>query len=211
MQPVQRRGDVRHPEVEQGTAVGQLRWNVPDQFEGDRAVQLRKADHAGRERAVGQVAEAVRRLAPGGQLSAQRRRRRSLDSAYWGRIIISMTLMAAGLALTSSPATDAIMGAVSPEKAGAGPAVNDMTRELGGTLGVAVVGSVMASVYGPHVLRSLTSLSAPPAAALAFLPARANAPRPGRTAVLADAPPRPPLPVSEPGWSVSVADDHPQR
>jgi hypothetical protein len=71
----------------------------------------------------------------------------------------------------------------------------------------------MASVYGPHVLRSLTSLGAPPAAAaaLAFLPARAIAPRPGRTAVLADAPPRPPLPVSEPGWSVSVADDHPQR
>jgi hypothetical protein len=40
MQPVQRRGDVRHPEVEQGTAVGELRWNVPDQFEGDRAVQV---------------------------------------------------------------------------------------------------------------------------------------------------------------------------
>jgi EmrB/QacA subfamily drug resistance transporter len=88
-------------------------------------------------------------------------------SAYWGRIIISMTLMAAGLALTSSPATDAIMGAVLPEKAGAGSAVNDMTRELGGTLGVAVVGSVMASVYGPHVLRSLTSHGVPAAAAAA--------------------------------------------
>lgn len=162
-----------------------------------------------------------------------------IDSAYWGQIIVSMTLMAAGLALTSSPATDAIMGAVLPEKAGAGSAVNDMTRELGGTLGVAVVGSVMASVYSPHVLRSLTSLGAPPAAAaaarqsvvaglstaahlppalqaaaaqaarqafvdglsagslvaaagtaaaavaaLTFLPARANAPRPGSTATL---------------------------
>ena len=89
------------------------------------------------------------------------------DSAYWGRIIISMTLMAAGLALTSGPATDAIMGAVLPGKAGAGSAVNDTTRELGGTLGVAVVGSVLASVYGAHVLRSLTSLGAPPAAAAA--------------------------------------------
>jgi hypothetical protein len=76
-----------------------------------------------------------------------------------------MTLMAAGLALTTSPATDAIMGAVLPGKAGAGSAVNDMTRELGGTLGVAVVGSVMSSVYGPHVLRSLTSLGVPAAAA----------------------------------------------
>src|ERR1035438_788604 len=63
-----------------------------------------------------------------------------VDSAYWGRIIISMTLMAARLALTSGPATDAIMGAVLPGKAGAGSAVNDMTRELGGTLDVAVVG-----------------------------------------------------------------------
>jgi EmrB/QacA subfamily drug resistance transporter len=90
-----------------------------------------------------------------------------VDSAYWGRIIASMTLMAAGLALTSSPATDAIMGAVLPEKAGAGSAVNDTTRELGGTLGVAVVGSVMASVYGAHVVHSLTSLGAPAAAAAA--------------------------------------------
>jgi hypothetical protein len=106
-----------------------------------------------------------------------------VDSAYWGRIIISMTLMAAGLALTSGPATDAIMGAVLPGMAGAGSAVNDMTRELGGTLDVAVVGSVMSSVYGPHVLRSLTSLGVPAAAAaLVFLPARARAPRPGSTA-----------------------------
>ncbi len=89
------------------------------------------------------------------------------DSAYWGPIIASMTLMAAGLALTSSPATDAIMGALPAAKAGAGSAVNDTTRELGGALGVAVVGSVMASVYGTHVLRSMTSLGAPPAAAAA--------------------------------------------
>jgi hypothetical protein len=90
-----------------------------------------------------------------------------VDSAYWGRIIASMTLMAAGLALASTPATDAIMGAVLPGKAGAGSAVNDTTRELGGTLGVAVVGSVMASVYGTHVLGSMTSLGAPAAAAAA--------------------------------------------
>ena len=90
-----------------------------------------------------------------------------VESAYWGKIIASMTLLAAGLALTTSPATDAIMGAVPPGKAGAGSAVNDTTRELGGTLGVAVVGSVMASVYATHVLQSLTSLGAPPAAAAA--------------------------------------------
>jgi EmrB/QacA subfamily drug resistance transporter len=88
-----------------------------------------------------------------------------VGSAYWGRVIISMTLMAAGLALVSSPATEAIMGAVLPGKAGAGSAVNDTTRELGGCLGVAVVGSVMGSVYGAHVFRSLRILGVPAAVA----------------------------------------------
>jgi EmrB/QacA subfamily drug resistance transporter len=91
----------------------------------------------------------------------------SLESSYWGRIIIAMTLMAAGLALVASPATDAIMGALPPGKAGAGSAVNDTTRELGGALGVAVVGSVMTSVYGSGVVHALTTQGAPAAAAAA--------------------------------------------
>jgi EmrB/QacA subfamily drug resistance transporter len=90
-----------------------------------------------------------------------------VDSAYWGPVIVSMTLIAAGLALTMSPATEAIMGALPPAKAGVGSAVNDTTRELGGSLGVAVIGSVMASVYRTHVLQSMTHLGAPAAAAAA--------------------------------------------
>jgi hypothetical protein len=43
------------------------------------------------------------------------------------------------------------MSSLPRERAGAGAAVNDTTRELGGTLGVAVVGSVFASVYGPRI------------------------------------------------------------
>ena len=86
-----------------------------------------------------------------------------MDSAYWGRIIIAMTLIAAGLALTASPATEAIMGALPPGKAGAGSAVNDTTRELGGTLGVAIVGSVMSSAYTSHILTALTKIGAPAA------------------------------------------------
>ncbi len=87
----------------------------------------------------------------------------TVDSTYWGRIITAMVLMSAGLALTSSPATEAIMGALPPAKAGAGSAVNDTTRELGGTLGVAIVGSVMSSAYGSHVLSALTKDGAPAA------------------------------------------------
>ncbi len=86
-----------------------------------------------------------------------------VDSAYWGRVIVSMTLMAAGLALTASPATEAIMGALPRNKAGAGSAVNDTTREVGGTLGVAIVGSVMSSAYGSHVAHALARLGAPEA------------------------------------------------
>ena len=55
------------------------------------------------------------------------------------------------------------MGALPPDKAGAGSAVNDTTRELGGTLGVAIVGSVMSSAYGSHVLSALTKDGAPAA------------------------------------------------
>jgi EmrB/QacA subfamily drug resistance transporter len=87
------------------------------------------------------------------------------NAPYWGQIIASMTLMAAGLALTTGPATDAIMGALPLDKAGAGSAVNDTTREVGGTLGVAIIGSVLNSAYGSHVFSSLRGLGAPGAAA----------------------------------------------
>ena len=83
------------------------------------------------------------------------------DAAYWGRIVTAMALMAAGLAFTTSPATDAIMGVLPPDKAGAGSAVNDTTREVGGTLGVAITGSVLSSAYGSHVTSALARLGAP--------------------------------------------------
>jgi EmrB/QacA subfamily drug resistance transporter len=62
-------------------------------------------------------------------------------------IAAQMVVYGLGLGLTSAPATESIMGAVSARQAGIGSAVNDATRLLGGTLGVAVIGSVAASVY----------------------------------------------------------------
>jgi DHA2 family multidrug resistance protein-like MFS transporter len=85
----------------------------------------------------------------------------AVDSAYWGRVVGSMVLMAAGLALTTGPATDAVMGALPRAKAGVGSAVNDTTREVGGTLGVAVVGSVMSSIYGSRLVDNLSPLGIP--------------------------------------------------
>ena len=89
----------------------------------------------------------------------------TLESDYWGRIVLSMVLMAAGLGLVTSPATEAVMGALRTSQAGAGSAVNDTVRELGGTLGVAVVGSVLSTVYGPAVADGLTGAGAPAPAA----------------------------------------------
>jgi EmrB/QacA subfamily drug resistance transporter len=82
-------------------------------------------------------------------------------SAYWGPVILSMALLATGLSLVIAPATDTVMGSLPREKAGAGAAVNDTTRELGGTLGVAVVGSVFASVYGPRIADFLAQFPVP--------------------------------------------------
>ena len=66
-------------------------------------------------------------------------------------IAAQMVLYGLGMGLTSAPATESIMGAVSLSKAGVGSAVNDSTRLIGGTLGVAVIGSVYASVYGSRL------------------------------------------------------------
>ena len=62
-------------------------------------------------------------------------------------IVGQMIVLGSGLGLTTAPATESIMGSLSADKAGIGSAVNDTTRELGGTLGVAVLGSVFSSVY----------------------------------------------------------------
>ncbi|KQU28524.1 transporter [Rhodococcus sp. Leaf225] len=71
----------------------------------------------------------------------------STVSEYTSYLEIALQMIPLGLGLTSAPATEAIMGAVTPEKAGIGSGMNDATREVGGTLGVAVIGSVYASLY----------------------------------------------------------------
>lgn len=86
------------------------------------------------------------------------------SSGYWELIIWSMSLMAMGLAFISGPCTQLIMDALRPEQAGAGSAVNDTTREVGGTLGVAVLGSVLTSVYTSGVGDKLAALGVPQAA-----------------------------------------------
>jgi hypothetical protein len=73
----------------------------------------------------------------------------------YGVISVQMVVYGLGLGLTSAPATESIMGAISAAKAGVGSAVNDSTRLLGGTLGVAVIGSVYESVYGSQLTATM--------------------------------------------------------
>jgi EmrB/QacA subfamily drug resistance transporter len=80
-------------------------------------------------------------------------------------VAAQMVLLGGGLGLTSATATESIMGVVRPDQAGAGSAVNDATRQVGGALGVAVLGSVFASLYVRH-LNPTGSLAAVPAALL---------------------------------------------
>jgi EmrB/QacA subfamily drug resistance transporter len=75
----------------------------------------------------------------------------SASSSYWPDIIWRQALMASGMALTMAPATESIMGSLPLGKAGVGSAVNDTTRQVGGAMGVAVIGSVLASIYGSQV------------------------------------------------------------
>jgi hypothetical protein len=68
---------------------------------------------------------------------------------------------AGAVGLTMAPATESIMGALPRAKAGVGSAVNDTTRQVGGALGVAVVGSVLASTYSNQVAEFLRGKGVP--------------------------------------------------
>jgi EmrB/QacA subfamily drug resistance transporter len=70
----------------------------------------------------------------------------------FGTLLVSMLVLAAGMAFTMAPATESIMGSLPPEQAGVGSAVNDTTREVGGALGVAVLGSILSSVFGSRMV-----------------------------------------------------------
>ncbi len=78
-----------------------------------------------------------------------------VDVSYATTVVPQMVLMGLGLGLITTPATESIMQVLPPARAGVGSAVNDATRELGGTLGVAVVGSLFSSLYGAKLVELL--------------------------------------------------------
>jgi len=77
-------------------------------------------------------------------------------TVHSGYLLVGIVLGVAGigLATASAPATDSIMGSLPRAKAGVGSAVNDTTRQVGGAMGVAILGSVTAASYHGGIARS---------------------------------------------------------
>jgi EmrB/QacA subfamily drug resistance transporter len=87
-----------------------------------------------------------------------------VDSGY-STIAVSMVLLGFGMGATMAPATESIMSSLPLAHAGVGSAMNDTVRMVGGTLGVAILGSLLSSSYGADMERSVEGLPGPAAAA----------------------------------------------
>jgi EmrB/QacA subfamily drug resistance transporter len=82
----------------------------------------------------------------------------TIGTAYW-QIACWLTLIGLGMGLTMTPAMDAALGEVPPERAGAGSALTMAIRQVGGALGVAVLGSALNAAYTGRL--GVTGLPAP--------------------------------------------------
>ncbi|MFF7491084.1 DHA2 family efflux MFS transporter permease subunit [Streptomyces luteogriseus] len=83
----------------------------------------------------------------------------------YGDFVAPLIVLGLSIGLALSPCTDAIMGAFEESELGVGGAVNDTSLELGGSLGIAILGSLLATSYSGH-LSDATAGSKLPASSL---------------------------------------------
>ena len=83
------------------------------------------------------------------------------ELGYVARILPAQLLLGIGIALAMAPATESVMGSLPKEKAGVGSAMNDTTRQVGGALGVAIIGSIFSAQYSPAISSSLAGMGLP--------------------------------------------------
>lgn len=83
--------------------------------------------------------------------------RAGVDTSYW-YVAAALVVLAAGMGLTMAPSTASIMSSLPLSKAGVGSAMNDTNRELGGAVGVAVLGSILASRYDAGLESAVSGL-----------------------------------------------------
>jgi hypothetical protein len=86
--------------------------------------------------------------------------RLDLNSAYF-EFARPTLILATGIGICTAPTTSAIMGAVPDEKQGVASAVNDTSREMGGALGIAVAGSILAGGYSHELAPKLADFPTP--------------------------------------------------
>jgi EmrB/QacA subfamily drug resistance transporter len=82
------------------------------------------------------------------------------DASGYGLVATALALLGLGMGTAMAPATDSIMGSLPLAKAGVGSAMNDTTRQVGGALGVAILGSVLAATYSTAMEPSAAQLPA---------------------------------------------------
>ena len=93
----------------------------------------------------------------------------------YGHYVIALVVISAGVGMAMAPATAAIMHSVPLPQAGVASAVSDTTRNIGTVLGVAVTGSVAASVFAARMAAARTPAHSLSAIATGHLTSRASA------------------------------------
>jgi len=69
---------------------------------------------------------------------------------YW-ILAAGLLVLGAGMGAAMTPATSAITSALPARQQGVASAMNDLSREVGGALGIAVIGSIMTAIYRSHL------------------------------------------------------------
>lgn len=78
---------------------------------------------------------------------------------YW-HLAVGLALFGVGMGLAGTPATAAIVSSLPESKQGVGSAVNDLSRELGSALGIAILGSALSAAYRSHISGATQGLPA---------------------------------------------------
>ena len=81
-------------------------------------------------------------------------------SSGYGLVLAGLLVLGLGMGTAMAPATESIMGSLPLAKAGVGSAMNDTTRQIGGALGVAILGSIFSSVYSSSLAASAAEVPA---------------------------------------------------
>lgn len=82
------------------------------------------------------------------------------DMTYW-HLFGTMIVMMLGISAAMTPGTNILMASVPRNRSGMGSAMNDTTRELGGALGVAILGAILGSVYESKIADTAANFTGP--------------------------------------------------